>query len=62
MPKVKKIEFWLVALLVLIVVAVVAAGFDQVAIAGGVIPALAVAWLVLAIFWMVREIFRRIAD
>ncbi len=62
MPKVKTIEFWLVALPLLIVVAGIIAGFDQVTTAGGVIIPMAVAWLILAIFWMGREIFRRISD
>jgi hypothetical protein len=62
MTKVKTIEFWLVALPLLMVMSVIFAGFDQVAGAAGPIPYLAVAWLILAVYWIVRELFRRIAS
>jgi hypothetical protein len=62
MTKVKTVEFWLIAIPALMVAAVIVAGFDQVAGAAGPIPYLAVAWLILAVYWICRELFRRIAS
>jgi hypothetical protein len=62
MTKVKSVEFWLIALPALMVAALLVAGFEQVAGAAGPIPYLAVAWLVLAVYWIGRELFRRIAS
>jgi hypothetical protein len=62
MTKVKTVEFWLIAIPALMVAAVIVAGFDQVAGAAGPIPYLAVTWLILAVYWIGRELFRRIAS
>ncbi|MGO9172888.1 MAG: hypothetical protein ACLP7P_13130 [Rhodomicrobium sp.] len=62
MTKVKMIEFWLVALPVLFVLAGWAAGFEQEAVAKYLLPLFAAVWMLLAIVWMFREIVRKIRD
>jgi hypothetical protein len=59
MTKVKTIEFWLFALPVLFFLAIWAAGFDHDAFAKPLIIAFAGVWMLLAIFWMLRELVRR---
>jgi hypothetical protein len=59
MTKVKTVEFWLFALPVLFALAVWAAGFDQDTSAKYLIIAVAGVWLLLAIYWMLREMMRR---
>lgn len=61
MPKIRSIEFWLFALPV-VAIAVWAAGIEQEIIRQYLIPVLLVTWMVLAIAWMLREVFRRICD
>ncbi len=60
MTKVKTIEFWLVVLPVVFILAVLAAGFDKITSMDGLLPWLAMTWAVLATFWMLRELFRRL--
>jgi hypothetical protein len=60
MSKALTIEFWLFAIPGFVVVAAWFAGADRIAFAGRVIPYLAVIWLVLAIAWMLKVIFRRV--
>jgi len=62
MTKVKTIEFWLVALPVLFVLAGWAAGFEQETVAKYLLPLFAAVWMLLAIVWMFREIVRKIRD
>jgi hypothetical protein len=60
MTKVKTLEFWLFALPVLLVLAGWAAGFDHDENAKYLIIAFAGVWLMLAIYWMLRELVRRL--
>jgi hypothetical protein len=60
MTKIKTVEFWLFALPVLFFAAGWAAGFDHDAFAKYLIPAFAGVWMLLAIFWMLRELLRRL--
>jgi hypothetical protein len=53
MTKVKTVEFWLFALPVLLALAW-AAGFDR-----DYLPAFLGVWLLLAVFWMCRELVRK---
>jgi hypothetical protein len=53
MTKVKTVEFWLFAIPVLVALAW-AAGFTH-----ELLPVVLGVWLVLAIFWMLREMVRR---
>lgn len=62
MKSVKTLEFWLVALLALTIVAGWVAGFDGIKWAGHLIPIFLVAWMFLALTWMFREIIRWICD
>jgi len=62
MTKVKTLEFWLVMLPLLFIGAGLAAGFDNEALAKYLLPVFAAAWMLLALFWMGREIVRRIRD
>jgi hypothetical protein len=54
MTKVKTVEFWLFAIPVFVALAWVA-GFTH-----ELLPAVLGVWLLLAIFWMLRELVRRI--
>jgi hypothetical protein len=62
MPKIWTIEFWLVALPILFVLAGWAAGFQHSIVARYFIPIFAGAWMVLAFAWMLREAVRRLRD
>ncbi len=62
MSRFLRLEFWLFALPALVAVAAVLAGADRISLAGRVIPYLAVVWMVLAIAWMFKVIFRRVRD
>jgi hypothetical protein len=62
MTRVKKIEFWLFALPALLVGSAWLASFDRVTFARHFIPIFAVAWMILAIAWMFRELVRWIRD
>ncbi len=59
MPKVRSIEFWLVALPVLFVLSGWAAGFQHNIVAKYFIPVFAAVWMILAVAWMLREIIRK---
>ena len=60
MSKALTLEFWLFAIPALVVIAALFAGADRIAFAGRIIPYLAVVWMVLAIAWMFKTIFRRV--
>ncbi len=62
MSKFLRLEFWLFAIPGVVVVAALLAGADRIALAGKVIPYLAVLWMVLAIAWMFKTILRRVRD
>jgi hypothetical protein len=62
MSRFLRLEFWLFAIPALVAVAAVLAGADRIAFAGRVIPYLAVVWMVLAIAWMFKVIFRRVRN
>ncbi len=62
MSRFLRLEFWLFAIPALVAVAAVLAGADRISLAGQVIPYLAVVWMVLAIAWMFKMIFRRVRD
>jgi hypothetical protein len=55
MKRIKTVEFWLIALPVLFIVAVWAAGLER-----DFIPFFLGIWIVLAIFWMLREFVRKL--
>ncbi len=57
-----RLEFWLFALPVLVAVAAVLAGPERITYAGRVIPYLAVLWMILAVAWMLKTIFRRVRE
>ena len=59
MSKILAVEFWLFAIPA---VAVIAAVFAGAGIIGRAIPYLAAVWLILAIAWMFKVIFRRARD
>ncbi len=62
MPKVRSIEFWLVALPVLVILAAWGAGFKHEFVMGYFIPVFAAVWMVLAIAWLLREFVRKFRD
>ncbi len=62
MKRVKTLEFWLVALLALIVLAGWFDAFKDIKWLGYLIPYFAGVWAVLALTWMFREIIRRIRE
>jgi hypothetical protein len=62
MTKVKTLEFWLVFLPVLFVLAGWAAGFEQNIVAKWFIPVFAAVWMLLAIAWIFRELMRKLRD
>ncbi|MFZ1109396.1 MAG: hypothetical protein WAN43_13765 [Rhodomicrobium sp.] len=59
---IKTIAFWLFALAGSIVVAVVLAVGERSSLAGKAIPYLAVAWMILAIVWMLKTLVQRARD
>jgi hypothetical protein len=59
MTKVKSVEFWLFALPVLFGLAAWTAVFDHDALVNYFTPAFLGVWLLLAVFWMFREMVRR---
>jgi hypothetical protein len=62
MPKVRSLEFWLIALPLLFVLSGFLAGFDHVVVAKYFLPLCAATWMLLAIAWMFREFVRRIRN
>jgi drug/metabolite transporter superfamily protein YnfA len=62
MSKLLRLELWLFAIPVLVAVAAVLAGADRISLAGRVIPYLAGVWMILAIAWMLKTIFRRTGE
>ena len=58
MKRVKTLEFWLVALPALVVIAAWVAGFDGIKWARHLIPVFAIAWTAFALTWMFREFIR----
>ncbi len=59
MTKAKSIEFWLIALPVLFILAGWAAGFEQNIVAKWFIPVFAAVWMLLAVAWIFRELVRK---
>ena len=59
MTKAKSIEFWLIALPVLFILAGWAAGFEQNIVAKWFIPVFAAVWMLLAVAWILRELVRK---
>jgi hypothetical protein len=57
MPKIKSIEFWLFALPALFVVGLLI-GLDRTSIARPLTLVFGVAWVIIAIAWMLREFVR----
>ncbi len=62
MTNYKTLEFWLVMLPLIGIAGVLIGGFDQVTDAAYISIPLAAIWAVLAVFWMARELYRRIAS
>jgi hypothetical protein len=62
MTKVKTIEFWLFALPALFVLVGLLVGFDRILFARTFVINISVAWMILAIAWMFRELWRRIRN
>ncbi|HZV20341.1 MAG TPA: hypothetical protein VE986_02225 [Hyphomicrobiales bacterium] len=60
MPRFLSLEFWLIALLVLLIFVTWLWRFGHIDFAIHFIPIVAVAWTVLAILWLIRGMFRRI--
>lgn len=58
MKKVKTLEFWLVALIVLLVVVTWLTGFENFKLGKNLIVPIIVVWTVLAVLWIFREIVR----
>jgi hypothetical protein len=61
MTRIKTVEFWLFALPILPVLAW-AVGFHHDTFSEYLFPAFLGVWLLLAIFWMLRELVRRLRD
>jgi hypothetical protein len=59
MTKVKTVEFWLFALPALAILAGWAGAFEQETLAKYYILSFLILWLILAVYWMFRELVRR---
>ena len=55
-----RLDLWLFVIPAVVAIALVAAGNDRMIIAGHMIPYLAALWVVLALLWMVKNIFRHL--